>query len=285
MSARRTVLAVLPLIAVAIAFWVLLLGPKREEASELESDLTALQAQVDEQEQLAANAEAARKDFPRAYRRVVVLGKAAPEDDDTSSLLVQLNRIAQSSGVDFVSLEAEEGAAATPAPAPTTPQTPADTAEASEQQAENAGEGEAAPAPAAPTEASAASLPIGASIGPAGLPVMKYALNFEGGFFELADFLAGLDAMVRTTSDGVRVRGRLMTVDAFDLTPLDIVDSTPSDPRLAANVTVTTYLTPAEEGVTAGASPTGPAPATEPQPASTATSPTASTTTASTSAP
>jgi hypothetical protein len=285
MNARRTVLAVLPLIAAAIAFWILLLGPKREEASELESDLTALQAQVDEQEQLAANAEAARKEFPRAYRRVVVLGKAAPEDDDTSSLLVQLNRIAQSSGVDFVSLEAEEGAPAAPAPAPTTPQTPADTAEASEQQAENAGEGEAAPAPAAPTEASAASLPIGASIGPAGLPVMKYALSFEGGFFELADFLAGLDAMVRTKSDGVRVRGRLITVDGFDLTPLDIVDSTPADPRLAANVTVTTYLTPAEEGVTAGASPTGPAPATEPQPASTATSPPTSTATASTSAP
>jgi outer membrane murein-binding lipoprotein Lpp len=282
-SARRTLLAVLPLLAVAIAFWVLLLGPKREEASKLESDVTALQAEVDEQEQLAAKAEAARKEFPRAYRRVVVLGKAAPEDDDTSSLLVQLNRIAESSGVEFVSLEAEEGVQAAPTSAPATPQTPADTAEESEQEAENAGEAEAAPAP--PTEASAASLPIGASIGPAGLPVMKYSLSFQGGFFELADFLAGLDAMVRTKSDGVRVRGRLMTVDGFDLSPLDIVDSSASDPKLGANVTVTTYLTPEEEGVTAGASPTGPAPATEPQPASTSTSPTPSTTTASTSAP
>jgi Pilus assembly protein, PilO len=280
---RRTLLAVLPLVAVAIAFWVLLLGPKREEASALESDVTALQAEVDEQEQLAAKAEAARKEFPHAYRRVVVLGKAAPEDDDTSSLLVQLNRIAQSSGVDFVSLEAEEGVEAAPTSAPAAPQTPAATAEESEQQAENAGEAEAAPAP--PTEASAASLPIGASIGPAGLPVMKYSLSFEGGFFELADFLAGLDGMVKTKSDGVRVRGRLMTVDGFDLSPLDIVDSSPSDPRLAATVTVTTYLTPAEEGVTAGASPTGPAPATEPQPTSTATPPTASTTTASTGTP
>jgi hypothetical protein len=283
MNPRAIVLAVLPLIAVAIAFWVLVLGPKRQEASDLETEAATLQAEVQEQEQLATSAEAAREDFPGAYRRVIVLGKAAPEDDDTSSFLVQLNRIASGSGVDFVSLEAEAGSEPAAAPAPTAPQTPADTAETSEQRVENA-EG-TAPTPAAPTEASAASLPIGASVGPAGLPVMKYSLNFQGGFFELADFLAGLDKMVRTTPDGVRVRGRLITVDGFDLAPLDTVGGSSDEPRLNAILTATTFLSPQGEGVTAGASPSGPAPATEPQPASTTTTPTDSTATATTSTP
>ena len=289
MKARGTILAVLPLVAAAIAFWVLLLGPKRDEASTLETEVASLQAQVEEQEQIAATAAQARKEFPRAYRRVVVLGKAAPGDDDTSSFLVQLNRVADTSGVEFVSLDSEGGTAAAPAPAPAAPQTPADAAEGSEQEVASAEAGAApAPAPAPATEASAAALPIGASVGPAGLPVMKYALNFEGGFFELADFLAGLDQMVKSTGSGIRVRGRLITVDGFDLALVPVVDgSTPSgDPTLTATLNVTTYLTPPDEGVTAGASPAGPAPATAPQPTSTSTAPPAeSTATASTSTP
>ena len=42
----------------------------------------------------AAAAAAARRGFPADYQQLVVLGKAVPESDDTSSLLVQLNRIA-----------------------------------------------------------------------------------------------------------------------------------------------------------------------------------------------
>ena len=291
---NRMVLVLLPVAAAVIAFWLLGISPKRQEASDLEAQVVDLQTQLDQQEQLAAGAEAARQDFPRAYRRVVVLGKAAPEDDDTSSLLVHLNRVAQASGVSFVSLTTESAGSAEPAPPPTTPQTPADTAAESEQQVENV-DGAAAPAP---TEATAALLPIGASIGPAGLPVMKYSLSFEGDFFRLADFLAGLDEMVKTRADGsVGVRGRLITVDQFELLPRDEATATEDEttgaaaaaasarnPELAASFTITTFLTPADEGVTGGASPTGPAPATEPQPASTsaAEEPTA---TASTSTP
>lgn len=261
-SSTRPILIFLPVVAAAVAFWLLAVSPKRQEASDLEARVSELQSQVEEQEQLAESAEAARNDFPRAYRRVVVLGKAAPEDDDTSSLLVQLNRVADSSGVKFVSLQTQAGADAAATAAPAAPQTPADTAEQSEQRVENV-DG----SPPSPTEASAALLPIGASIGPAGLPVMKYSLSFEGDFFRLADFLAGIDDMVRTRADGsVGVRGRLMTVDSFDLSPLDTGST--GGPELAADFTITTFLTPAEEGVTAGASPTGPAPATEPQPAS-----------------
>jgi hypothetical protein len=269
-TSRVVILAVLPLAALALAAWLLLVSPKRQEASELTSEATALQAQVSEQEQLAQSAETARQEFPRAYRRLVVLGKAAPEDDDTSSFLIQLERIASQSGVDFVSLQAESGAAGAPAPPP--PEAPAEEEETTENVASET--------PAPPTEAQASLLPIGASIGPAGLAVLHYSLNFEGDFFKLAEFLQGIDGMVRTRADGdVGVQGRLVTVDNFELTPLaDEVAATTasgqppgmdSNPNLKAEFTITTYLTPADEGTVAGASPEGPAPPTEPQPAST----------------
>ena len=296
-ATNRLLLVLLPIVGAVIAFWLLMLAPKRQEASDLETEATDLQARVDEQEQAAAQAEAARHDFPRAYRRLVVLGKAAPEDDDTSSLLVQLDLIAGKSGVAFVSLEAAEGEGAAPAPT-ATPQTPADTATQDEQKVENVEGGAAATATPPPaTEAQAALLPIGASIGPAGLPVMKYTLRFEGDFFHLADFLEGLDDLVETRSDGrVGVRGRLVTVDTFELTPSGASEAgaagdvgaptTPNpNPTLSADLEITTYLTPADEGITDGASPSGPAPATEAQPTSAAPPAAGETATASTTTP
>ena len=40
--------------------------------------------------------------------------------------------------------------------------------------------------PATPTEAAASLMPLGASIGPAGLAVMPYNLIFNGTFFQIA---------------------------------------------------------------------------------------------------
>ena len=282
-SANRVILFVLPVLALIAAFWFLVLAPKREEAANLETKVSDLQTQVEEQEQLAASAETARKDFPRAYRRLIVLGKATPTDDDTSSLLVQLQDVADEADVEFLSLETQQGdAAAAPPPAPE-PQTGSQAAESTEQRVENgeAGAAPASPAPV-PTEATAALLPIGASIGPAGLPVMKYSLTFNGDFFRLADFIEGIDGLVTTRQDGhIGVKGRLITIDGFDLTP----QGDPGEnPELAAQFQITTFLTPAEEGATAGATPTGPAPPTAPQPVSTEAAP-GTTETASTTAP
>ena len=110
----KGVLLALPVIALLAAFWFLVLSPKREEASSLEADVAALQASVEEQEALALAAEASRETFPANYRRMVVLGKAVPEDSDTSSLLVQLSTLAAATGVDFSSLELVGGESAAP---------------------------------------------------------------------------------------------------------------------------------------------------------------------------
>jgi hypothetical protein len=109
-----------------------------------------------------------------------------------------------------------------------------------------------------PTEATAATLPLGAAVGPAGLPVSSYAFSLSGRYFDTADFLADLDSLVEASpTKAPSVHGRLFTVDGFSLA----LDDFASFPMMQANLSVTTYGVPADQGVEAGATPAGPAPA------------------------
>ena len=275
------IVAGLGLVGLVAAFWFVVLAPKREEANELGTQVEELQAAVSDAEQLAAAAAAAEKDYGRNYHRLVVLGKAVPEDADTPSLLVELQRIADDDNIDFESITLAEGsgAAAEAAQVATPPPLTEPGAEASGDEATPAAETTVAPA----TEATAATLPIGATVGPAGLPVMPYDLAFSGGFFEVADFLAGLDELVEARGGNARVQGRLLTVDGFALAPVDdTTGSSGADPKLTVSLTVTTYLTPAEQGLVAGATPGAPAPTTPAPVSGTTTTPTDTTTTAAT---
>ena len=279
--ADRTIVVSLAVVGLIVAFWMLVISPKRHEASSLKEDITQLQSSVDQAEQTAAAGQQARKAFGANYRRLVVLGKAVPADDDQASLLVQIERLANRAGVRFQAISLTDASADTTATA--TPTAPAGSTESSAPPAAPPAE----PTAATATEATAATLPIGATVGPAGLPVMPYDLTFTGEFFQIADFLQGLDGMVHTRQAKVDVNGRLLTVDAFTLEPEQtstVGASLDPTPVLTASLAVTTYLTPAEQGITAGATPAAPAPATpapaSPTPASstTTTTPTATAT-------
>ena len=251
-GADRTILAGLAIAGLIAVFWFMVLSPKREEASELSDDVAALQDSVAAQEQLVAQGRQAQEEFDSNYQRLVVLGKAVPEDEDTSSLFVQLQKIADQAHVDFDGIELTPGAgggaaAAEPAPAE---QTTADQTQPASSSSEPAPQ----PEPAQPTEAAAANLPIGATVGPAGLPVMPYKLSVHGTFFELADFFAGIDRLVHSRHGRDVVDGRLLTIDGFGLEGSE----EEGFDRLSAKFSVTTFVTPADEGLTAGATPAGP---------------------------
>jgi hypothetical protein len=254
MAANNRLVIAVVVVALAVAgFWFMLLAPKREESAALTTKIDGVQAKVDAARQQADAAAEAKSGFPDDYEQLVLLGKAVPGDDDTASFLVQIDEVAREAGVEFRSLELADGAggaevpAPTPVPAPTTP-APTD------------GSTPAA-APVAPaTEATAATLPIGATIGPAGLPIMPYTLEFRGEFFEVADFIKNLDALVQTTNGRLAADGRLVTIDGFALE----ADGVDGFPLLSASFAVTTYLAPAGQGLTAGATPVAPAPATSP---------------------
>lgn len=297
----KTIVLGVGLLALVAAFYLLVLAPKREKAAELATEITNLQSSISEQEQVASFAEQARQDFPRYYSRLVVLGKAVPAQADTASLLVELNSIAASSDVDFRGIALGDAAAgsgtassSTTSPAPaaapaaagssgaaagTTPSAtgsaPASSGEstttsttttadstATTPPSTSATSPTATATPAPATEASAATLPIGATVGAAGLPTMPYELTFTGGFFGIADYIGGLDRLVQMRDRGgqVAANGRLVTVDGFSLE----AGGLGPNPVLDANFSVTTYVTPSEQGLTGGATPGGPAPATQP---------------------
>ena len=74
----------------------------------------------------------------------------------------------------------------------------------------------------------------------------------------MAEFIKGIDDLVKTKGELVAVDGRLMTIDGFALNP----DTALGFPHLEGTFSLTAYLTPPDQGVTAGASPEAPAPET-----------------------
>ncbi len=227
----------------AAAFWILALSPKHQQASDLSAEIESQQAALAEAQSRVAEATVAKTEFSSDYRQLVVLGKAVPATDETASLLVDVNRIADRAHVRFESLQlnAESG----------------EEAGAAASVASEASATSAVPTAATtpPTEAEAALLPLGATIGSAGLGVMPYSLAFTGSFFHVADFIHGIDSFVHAGKSEVGVDGRLITLDGFSLTE----SPKAGFPDLTANFAVTTYLVPPDQGVTAGATPTSPA--------------------------
>jgi Tfp pilus assembly protein PilO len=267
-GADRAIVIALPVLLLAVAFYLMVLSPKRQEASTLAEENAALEQQVDDQNAVADFGEAARKDFPKYYSRMIVLGKAVPESADSASMLVQLNSISGSAGVEFRGLELGEGSAASsevsgePPPAATTEPS---VSEVSAESTTETTEGEAttttevtatttAPVPA--TETAAAVMPIGATVGPAGLPTLPYDLTFRGDFFQIADFIAGVDRLIglKKSASQVAANGRLLTIDGFSLKG----GRPGSSPELDALFAMTSYVTPGGQGLTLGASPTAP---------------------------
>jgi len=227
-SSNRTIVAVLALAVLAIAFWMLVLSPKRDEASELDAQAKELKTSLAQHQAEVAEGEAAKAEFPTAYQHLVVVGKAVPGGDEMASLLVQMSHIADSAKGKFLNIKlSSAGGGEEAAPAAT------------------GGE----EAPASPTEVAASLLPLGASVGPAGLAVMPYEVTFDGNFFQIADFIKGIDSLVDTKKSQVSVDGRLITVNGFSL------EASPDKgfPALQASFVLTTYLTP--PGEAAGAAP------------------------------
>jgi Tfp pilus assembly protein PilO len=250
-SSARPIVAGAILLAAALAFWTLALSPKRTEADELGAKIETLNANIETAQTQLIGATAAKRAFPTAYHQLVELGQAVPATDETPSLLVELSRLAAESGVDFNSIQLEERGGETG-------EVPASTSTES-------GEAEALPA----SEVAASLLPLGASIGPAGLGVMPYTLQFEGNFFDIAKFVGKVNALVRSKGKtGLTIDGRLVTINSFSLkhqtgSPGEKgKKKAAASPTLEASFSVTTFLTPPGQGVTAGATPTAPAEAT-----------------------
>jgi Tfp pilus assembly protein PilO len=255
------------IVALAVGFYLLVLGPKRDQAAELKDQVNELNASISAAEQQASYGEQARKEFPKYYGRMVVLGKAVPAQSDTASLLVQLNSLSGQAHVDLRSITLNQGGSESASSSSTasTPTSPTGAAAAAASTASTANSatptsttGSPSTATAAPaTEAAAAAVPIGSVVGPAGLPTLPYTLSLQGGYFDVANFIGKIDGLVKPVESGAQLSpdGRLLTVNGFSL---QLNGAGPS-PNLKANFVVTAYSS-GQQGLTAGASSSGPAP-------------------------
>jgi Tfp pilus assembly protein PilO len=239
-SSTKPIVAIFAVVAAALAFWMLVLSPKRDEADKLGKQAEALTASIESSRAELARATTARHTFPAAYHQLVELGQAVPSSDETPSLLVELGQIAAECGVRFDSLQLSNEGSGGAAPAIST-------------------EGSAS-SPSA-TEVAASLLPLGASVGSAGLATMPYNLQFRGNFFGIGKFIGRIDSLV-ASGEHVAVDGRLVTINGFSLTAEDGEDEEDGkggSKILSAEFSVTTYLTPPGQGITAGATPSAPA--------------------------
>ena len=263
---RKILMALIPLVVIG-AYWFLLLAPKREEASKVKDDLAQAETVRDTAQQKASQLAGAKASFSADYATVIRLGKSIPTSVDMPSLLVQLDRAARGTGIKFTDVTTGErtgaattGGAAAPAtgtpgggtgpatpgaaPAQSGPGQAAQTASGAVQTA-NGASGAAAGTPGANGDASGTGAP--------GLETVPLDFEFDGSFFDLADFFHRMKRFVKVANDKIIIRGRLMTIDSFTF------DSA-AFPEIKAQVSATVYLAPKAQGVDAGATPQGPTP-------------------------
>jgi hypothetical protein len=278
MSARdRKILLLLVPVVVLGAFWFLVLGPKRQEATQAGEELAKQEQRLADAEQSIQPLESAKASFASDYTQLVRLGKAVPTKVDMPTVIVQLEQAAKGTGITFNRIATGERIPATAAPAapgaPATPggqpaasgpgqaaQTAGNQVDNANQQSANAEQQSGAqPGDTQTSTNDGASAPAtGAGAAP-GLDRVTLELEFEGSFFRLADFFHDLKRFVRAANNRIEVRGRLLTVES-----LNFLSDPAIFPRLRAELGATIYLAPQAQGTTAGATPQGPAPASAP---------------------
>lgn len=286
---RRIMMVLLPILLL-VGYWFLLLSPKRDDLATAKDNLTAAEQRRDTAQSRLTQLQRARQTFAADYAAVVRLGKAIPSQVDEPSLLLQLDQAAEGTRIDFNSVTfgervagvatpptpqapagAEGAAAAGGAPAQTAPGQTAEGAAGDVNQANQAQQGAAAATTPPSEEAATGTAPgtpateaaPGSQTTPGGLESVALTFDFTGSYFDLADFFHRLKRFVYVQDDRIFIRGRLLTIDSltFGTSASGSPATTPSG-ELTTTVGATVYLTPRAQGVTAGATPSGP-----PQPA------------------
>lgn len=242
MTARdRLVVIALAAVALLGAVWLLAVSPERKKAAELSSKVSAASADMASAASQLAEARQAQASYASAYASIVKLGKAVPAQDEVPALIYQLAQASHRRDVNFASITAGTGAASSlPAASPSTT-----------------------------SSASSGAAAAGSGSAPAGFSQLPFTFTFEGTFADLYRLFLKLNkATVRTASGGLQVSGRLLTIQSAKLAPAPNSSERGSHgpPVLTGTITATAYVLPAAQGLTGGASPGGPTPASSTSP-------------------
>ncbi len=227
----RIVVMVIATLGVLAGVWFLAVAPKREQAAKLATEVSTAQSQLASAESQASSASAAQAKYQSAYAAVVNLGKAVPAGQEVPSLIYQLAQATNQKNVEFASITATVPGAASSSPASTS---------------------------AASTSATSA----------AGFTQMPFTFVFNGSFDSLYSLFRQLDGFTLRSSSGLKVSGRLLTIQSIKLAAAPASGASgsaqgtgakSSSEQLTGTITATAYVLPAGQTLTGGASSAGPA--------------------------
>ena len=177
-SRDRIMLAVIAAIAICAATFMLAIKPKRDEAKTLADAVTQAETRRDAALSTLANAKQAREKVADAKVGIARLGKAVPSEEDTATILYQLDTAAKAANVDFRKLSLD-ASGTNPTP--------------------DAGAGTAQPTGA-------------------GLTKVPVQLTFEGDFKKLRRFIDAVNSLTTMRAGKyVKVRGRLFNAEGVSL--------------------------------------------------------------------
>lgn len=232
----RLVLMAVVVLGVLAAGWMLGVSPERQKAAKLDTEVSAAQATLATAQGQLADAQGAQSQYSTAYASVVKLGKAVPADEEVPSLVYELDHATHQKDVEFNSITT----------------------------------GTSGSSPSA----SSSSTALGAAAS-GGFTQMPFTFIFRGTFADLYNLLHQVDNFTLHTTSGVLVTGRLLTIQTadFELKQEGSAEGSSSgkgssssksspgkgEEELTGTITATAYVLPPGQGLTGGATSSGPA--------------------------
>jgi Tfp pilus assembly protein PilO len=183
-----SLLTALLVVGVLAAGWFAVVAPKRSDAAALQGRANTQEQENVTQEQQIAMLKELAKDLPSQRAKLSVIQRQLPGNPALPTLIRDLSRAAGKSGVNLVSLS--------PAvPAPVVPVAVAPVAVVAAPAADGAAPSTDATGPAADGAAPAATVAPAAAT--ESLNVMALQINVTGSFFEIEQFLNGVESLRR----------------------------------------------------------------------------------------
>lgn len=230
----RIVIMAVAALGVLAAVWFLGVSPKRQQAAELAKQVSSEQAQLATARSQVSSAQTAQAAYSTDYASIIRLGKAVPASAEVPSLVYQLAQASGRRNVDFESI--------------------------------TTGASGSSGASASSSSSSSASASSGAAS--AGFSQMPFTFVFSGSFNGLYHLFQQLDHFtLHTASGGLEVSGRLLTIQGIQLAPSTSASASGKEgansEQLTGTITATAYVLPAGQGLTGGATSSGPTGATQ----------------------
>lgn len=222
----RVVLAVVAVLALIGAYYLLALKPERQQASSLEAQITTQRQALAQAQQTYTIGRAARASLMSDAPEWAALKLAVPEQSDIPVLLRTLEQSAKSVHVTMqaISLTGSGGSSAAASPTPaaaSTSSTGSGSSSAAASTTSTSGTGSTA------TTSAATPVPI--------------QLTFDGGYVALNKLVRKLTGLVAVSGGKVRATGPLLSINSVSLSGTS---------SLTGNLTATIYQLAAPAGTT-----------------------------------